>query len=857
MSLFRLINKDVLLAGAAVILVTACCFHELVLHPGDLLVGCQRNGLNDVTAYMLASRSFPAVAQSQFGQLPLWNPFVLAGTPFTGNPQSALFYLPNSIFLVLRPAVTISWMLVLHHLWAGFGTLLLSRGYGLSIIGSVAAGAIFLGAPFLVAQTGEGHYNQICAVSWIPWAFLAWERLKQQRRASVVAMAIVMAMCFFCGHAQEVYYLGLILTLLTLAEVVRLAGAERKDEARMLVQRWLLAGIGAVGLIAVDLLPAWHYTRLTIRSGHLDVEEAAGLRLANLSQLLDPFILGHPAQSASVQSTDFYWETVCHFGLVPLLLAVIGMTLGLRLRRRPGRECPDDEQQEPVNQGCLSPCRQRTRVTIQFTVLWIFSLVFAFGAGSPIFEAFHRFVPGVAMFRIPSRMLFFTSFAVAMLAGIGVDALAERRVRIRKNLTPGIGSGLFSLCSRTRESSDRSLTTSATQGVESPYLLPGILVGLTLLTACLLLAALFRDAPLDLPPVSVEPAISAFTLSPQTWSVPGNWTTWAWLTGGLSLICFASLSRKGQPQVLWAVIALAVLELSFHAHHVLRTAPPDSLRSDGQLADVFGPNEGRSRTLVQQEVLSDREAVELSIWKVQGYEPVCLSPYVAAFRSALPETPNFSEGLFGFAPIRLNEFSKPVIDMLGVRWAIVTTDEQEVPAGWKLLSSGSQPPLLTLRDGNPEAMNYQVYENTTELPRAMVVGQATTVRAGEDGTAALARCNFREEVLLLKDILAEGPRAEPRAASIERYTANEVVINVDATAPGYLVLSDSWSPGWTASVDDLPTEVLRANVAFRAVPVPAGNHTVRFRFWPPGLSEGATISLLTLGLLCYLSFGRK
>ena len=40
-------------------------------------------------------------------------------------------------------------------------------------------------------------------------------------------------------------------------------------------------------------------------------------------------------------------------------------------------------------------------------------------------------------------------------------------------------------------------------------------------------------------------------------------------------------------------------------------------------------------------------------------------------------------------------------------------------------------------------------------------------------------------------------------------------------------------------------------MAFRAVPVPSGIHTVRFQFWPPGLSAGATISLLTfLTMVC-------
>ena len=634
--------------------------------------------------------------------------------------------------------------------------------------------------------------------------------------------------------------------------------------------------IGALGLVAVDLLPAWYYTRLTIRSGRLSVEDAdaAGLRLSNLWQLLDPFVLGHPAQPLNAQATDFYWESVCYFGLVPSLLAVIGITLGFKSRQQPREECPDQGQQAPRNWamplriyrhvfrgllevpsppgkgekvaggrmrgvfagsvpleilngvgdwGVADRFTERKRATRLFAILWIFALAFAFGAGNAVYEVCHRFVPSVAMFRIPSRMLFFASFAVAMLAGIGIDVFAGSTERIR----PG------------------------------QALLPKLLAGLALITAGLMLAAFLRDRPSELPTVPAETSLSAFILSPKTWSLPGNWKTWAWLTAGLSLICGASLARKRRTPVLCAVVALALLETSLHAHQVLRTAPPGLLRSGGSLSDVPGLHEGLFRTLVQQHVLSDQEAANGNIRKVQGYEPVCLLPYVAAFRSALPETPNFSDSLFGFAPINLNDFSKPVIDMLGVRWAVTTSDEQEIPAGWKRVASGIQPPFLTLRDGKAEMTNYEVWENISPLPRAMVVGQATTLKAGEDSTAALARCNFREEVLLLKDVLPDGPRAEPRESTIERYTPNEVVIQVDATAPGYLVLSDAWSPGWTASVDGASVGILRANTAFRAVPVPAGKHNVQFRFWPPGLSAGLTISLLTATLLLCMSFRRN
>jgi uncharacterized membrane protein YfhO len=59
-----------------------------------------------------------------------------------------------------------------------------------------------------------------------------------------------------------------------------------------------------------------------------------------------------------------------------------------------------------------------------------------------------------------------------------------------------------------------------------------------------------------------------------------------------------------------------------------------------------------------------------------------------------------------------------------------------------------------------------------------------------------------------------------------------VVVEVDAPAAGFLVLNDAWHPWWRASLDGKPAEILKANVLFRAVAVPAGRHMVRFTFHP-------------------------
>jgi len=64
------------------------------------------------------------------------------------------------------------------------------------------------------------------------------------------------------------------------------------------------------------------------------------------------------------------------------------------------------------------------------------------------------------------------------------------------------------------------------------------------------------------------------------------------------------------------------------------------------------------------------------------------------------------------------------------------------------------------------------------------------------------------------------------AAEIVGYEPERVEIATDSPRDGFLVFSDTFRPGWSASVDGRSTPILRAQTAFRATRVPAGKHRV-------------------------------
>jgi uncharacterized membrane protein YfhO len=71
-------------------------------------------------------------------------------------------------------------------------------------------------------------------------------------------------------------------------------------------------------------------------------------------------------------------------------------------------------------------------------------------------------------------------------------------------------------------------------------------------------------------------------------------------------------------------------------------------------------------------------------------------------------------------------------------------------------------------------------------------------------------------------------------------------LRVTAQAPALLVLSEVWDPGWQATVGGVPTPVLVANHALRALPIPPGEHAVVLAYDPPHLRLGVAITLVTV-----------
>ncbi len=149
-----------------------------------------------------------------------------------------------------------------------------------------------------------------------------------------------------------------------------------------------------------------------------------------------------------------------------------------------------------------------------------------------------------------------------------------------------------------------------------------------------------------------------------------------------------------------------------------------------------------------------------------------------------------------------------------------------------------------------------VFENA--LPRAFLVDESQYVSEKklleiyfDSNFDPLKRVLLRESVPLKKTENFSGQVEELQ------YSPNKVILKTRQNGDGFLVLLDTFYPGWKVTVDGIRQPIYRANAIYRAVKLGAGDHSLEFSYFPVGLKTGIYISACALILILFLFFKPK
>ncbi|MGH2562339.1 MAG: hypothetical protein ACRDJH_25035, partial [Thermomicrobiales bacterium] len=147
--------------------------------------------------------------------VPGWNPHVLGGTPFAGDPQSGWMYLPAMlVFPFLPVTAAFKTYAVVQLLLAGLSTYALARVLGMRPPASLVAAAAYEFGPFLYRNANCCTIeNQVAA--WIPMSLLSIELALRSRtwlgRAASWSLAGLAISQMLAGWIGQGAYNGLLM----------------------------------------------------------------------------------------------------------------------------------------------------------------------------------------------------------------------------------------------------------------------------------------------------------------------------------------------------------------------------------------------------------------------------------------------------------------------------------------------------------------------------------------------------------------------------------------------------------------------------------------------------------------------
>jgi len=757
------------------------------------------------------------------GRLPHWNPFHLTGTPHLGDPMTTVLYPPAVLLRWLPPAAFLSWMVALHVWLAGGGALSLGRTIGLSwTAASAAAVAVMLGGG-AAARVHNGHLLLMYCAAWLPWALaLAWRSAARPTAWPHPGLVAVMALQFLAGYLQGSLYLTAAVCAIYLYAVVWPDAHGAAFRWRPLAQLGVL-GTLAVGLTAVQLLPAAQLVAEASRSAGIPYVEAieGGWTWASLATIVFPFA-GVTGPSPHRELAD----AVTYVGWTLVALAPVAVF-----------------------------DRDRRRIAILLTALALPALALAI-TDLPVYRLHHWLLPGL---RVPGRGLFIVTVCLAMLGGLGLDrfvALARCAAwrRLGAELAPGVALVLVAAVV--------VLPGRVTAGPAAPLWpwLPWICIGGLALAGSMAARGRVRAAlAVGLAVVTLELGAFARGATAPVPVVPAT-AVRAWLgppsPGRALSICG---SRAGAGEMLLngqaALDGFAGIHLWRYAEwaYVARygTAPPGDGQFHGIDSDGLLPvrrdliDAANTSLIVSCEPLEEPSLTLLSSTDgLRAYRNDGAWPRAVWTCGGLQPSRAAATALLVESRYDADRHLRPEA-WINVRWApeVGAERRRDVEQRHGLshgVSTGGGTWTYTADDlGEANLLSLvedPAVEDTHGIDRA--TGALLVPAVGESG----ASDRGHHLVVDTEPCEATGTVAVREQDGLD----GRVVVDVDAEGDGFVFLSESYYPERLALVDGRPVEALEANLAFLAVPVPAGQHEVEVRYVPRAFRLGLAVTGLTL-----------
>ncbi|MBO0733507.1 MAG: hypothetical protein J2P49_04165 [Methylocapsa sp.] len=750
------------------------------------------------------------------GEIPFWNPYHFAGHPAVADPQSLIFTPTMGLFALLAPRASMQLFdaIVLAHLLAGgICALMLLRHWCWNPAAAVLTAIVFMlgGA----ASSRLQHTGIIISYSFFPAALWMLD-LMLERRSLRHALAFGLAASLMAlGRDQVAFLLCLVLMGYPIYLATQSGNAWAYLRARAGVLA-LSAGL-ILAIMVVPVLLTMQFLAFSNRPGFpFGVAAVGSLAPVNLITIFAPNFFGSLDRLYDYWGPDYDTMPRADWTDRAVDYLFIG-TLPFLLIAWHG----------------LAAARMFARRARLFLLLLMAAGAYALGRYTPFFGFAFDFFPGVALYRRPADATFLVNIALAFMAGFLLHRYVEEGV-------------------------PRPFPSLATW---QTWALPG--------TAIIGLAVLI-GAALDF-----------------SWG-QGQLKNSLLALGTSALLAAAGAALLHDYKARRRRALAASLFVVFSAGDILWRNAASSLNAEpiaryGVYAGIHS-SEVRGIELLRREIAArlqggDRPRVEilglkgpwqnasmvLKLEDTLGYNPLRIDDYDRAVGTG-QDAEDFALRRY---PGTFRGYNSKLAALLGLEYLVLDRPLTRLPRDAprpkaELLYASGSMYIYKLGKTAPRtyfASSIRTVDNEDILEEETIPGfdPAKEVLIDEASMAGLQGGPYPEAALKervqpasLRDTRGVNPKpwlaaqaggghaiadpGEPVAAIIN-YSDNAVDIDVRAPVAGIAVLHDLYYPGWEAYVDGIASPVLRANVLFRGVEVPAGRHRVHFVFRPLSASN--------------------
>jgi len=193
------------------------------------------------------------------GDFPLWNPYILGGSPFFADPQAAVLYPAGLLLLPADPAKAMGYDVALHFFLAALGMFLFLGAIDATGPGRMLGALAYGFSSFFFLRMG--HSTFVAAAAWLPYLFFAYERSKRSACSGGLLLALFLCLGYLAGMPQ-VFLFG-VAALLFYAAVDSIEALIRGDRGGAWRNARVICLAAAIALLAVcvQLVPFIEYVQ--------------------------------------------------------------------------------------------------------------------------------------------------------------------------------------------------------------------------------------------------------------------------------------------------------------------------------------------------------------------------------------------------------------------------------------------------------------------------------------------------------------------------------------------------------------------------------------------------------------------